>query len=55
MNYNILKKDKRFEVHITRDKNGYTKEFQDYLNANQGSIVSFKNNAKKIFLQKITN
>jgi N-acetylmuramoyl-L-alanine amidase len=47
--YNILKKDKRFEVHITRDGStplGYTKEFSDYFTANQDAISAFKENAK---------
>ena len=28
--YNLLKKDKKFQVYITRDSKGYTKEFADY-------------------------
>jgi N-acetylmuramoyl-L-alanine amidase len=44
--YGILKKDKRFEVHITRDKEGYTKEFSDYFTQNQDAISAFKENAK---------
>lgn len=44
--YNILKKDKRFEVHITREKGGYTKEFVDYFATNQAEILAFKENAK---------
>ena len=46
--YDILSKDKRFEVHITRDKDGYTKEFADYFAKNQAPILSFKENAKKV-------
>lgn len=42
----ILKKDKRFEVYITRDQNGYTKEFTDYF-SNQKEIASFRDKAKK--------
>ncbi len=45
--YNILKKDKRFEVHITRKIGGYTKEFEDYLTNNREAIIAFKENAKK--------
>ncbi|MCC7160690.1 N-acetylmuramoyl-L-alanine amidase [Candidatus Nomurabacteria bacterium] len=45
--FNSLKKDKRFEVHITRDKNGYTKEFADYFINHKEDIVSFKENAKQ--------
>lgn len=51
--YNILKKDKRFEVYITRDKNGYTKEFVDYFAKNKTDIISFKENAKKETEDKI--
>src|SRR3989344_5649972 len=28
--YNLLKKDEKFEVYITRSSEGYTKEFADY-------------------------
>ena len=45
--FNILKKDKRFEVYITRGKNGYTKEFSDYFSKNKAAIISFKKNAKE--------
>ncbi len=47
--YNILKKDKRFEVHITRDGStpaGYTKEFADYFSTQRDAISTFKQNAK---------
>ena len=44
--YNILKKYKRFEVHITRDDSGYTKEFADYL-SNTDEIKSFEGDAKQ--------
>ncbi len=42
----ILKKDPRFEVWITRDDSGYTKEFSKYLEKKE-EINSFKNQAKK--------
>lgn len=45
--YDALKKDKRFKVYITRDKNGYTKEFVDYFANNEAEIISFKENAKQ--------
>ncbi len=45
--YNILKKDPRFEVRITRDSSGYTKEFADYFANHQADVISFKENAKK--------
>ena len=43
--FNILKKDKRFEVHITREKGGYTKEFADYFASNMESISLFRDEA----------
>ena len=52
--YNILKKDKRFEVYITRDGSGYTKEFADYFANQQAEIVAFKENAKKATQNKIS-
>jgi N-acetylmuramoyl-L-alanine amidase len=45
--HKILKKDKRFEVWVTRDNNGYTKEFSDYFTNNREQIISFKEEAKK--------
>lgn len=45
--YAILKKDKRFEVYITRDSLGYTKTFADYFSSHQKDIKNFKENAKK--------
>lgn len=53
--YNLLKKDKRFDVYITRDQNGYTKEFADYFSNKKAEIISFKNNAKKDTQIKIDN
>ncbi len=44
--YDILKKDKRFEVYITRDKNGYTKEFADYFVNHKEDVLSFKESAR---------
>ncbi len=44
--YNILKKDKRFKVYITRDNLGYTTEFANYF-ANMDSITTFKEDAQK--------
>ena len=52
--FNILKKDKRFEVYITRDSAGYTKEFADYFANQQAEIVAFKENAKKATQNKIS-
>ena len=53
--FDLLKKDKRFEVYITRDKNGYTNEFADYFSKNKAEIVSFKNKAKEETQIKINN
>lgn len=53
--YNIIRKDKRFEVYITRDNNGFTKEFADYFSKNKTDIISFKNNAKEETQIKIDN
>lgn len=53
--YNILKKDKRFEVHITRNWNGYIKEFSEYFTNQKKDILSFKEIAKKIIKEKILN
>ncbi len=51
--YNNLKKDKRFEVHITRKIGGYTKEFEDYFANNTEAISAFKENTKANTMQKI--
>ena len=51
--FNILKKDKRFEVYITRKWGGYTKEFEDYFTTQEDEILAFKENAKADMLGKI--
>ncbi len=56
--YNILKKDKRFEVLITRDgstPSGYTKEFADYFATEQQQIIDFEKNAKSEQTDKISS
>lgn len=53
--FNSLKDDNAFEVHITRDKDGYTKEFSDYFNLNVKEINSFKENAKQAMKQNVAN
>jgi N-acetylmuramoyl-L-alanine amidase len=53
--YNALKKDKRFEVHITRNTEGYTKEFADYFATERQNIITFRDNAKKETQGKIQN
>ncbi len=46
--YNILKKDKRFKVYITRTSTvGYVKEFADYFATQRDAIIAFKDSAKK--------
>ncbi len=51
--YNLLKKDKRFEVYITRDSSGYTKEFADYFSQHKEDIISFRQNAKQEMQAKV--
>ena len=51
--YDQLKKDKRFDVYITRDKDGYTQEFQDYFTNHEAEIIAFKESAKKENRDKI--
>ncbi len=51
--YNILKKDKRFEVHMTRTDGGYTKEFSDYFSLGRADIISFRDTAKAAMQQKL--
>jgi N-acetylmuramoyl-L-alanine amidase len=51
--YNNLKKDKRFDVYITRDPLGYTKEFKEYFDNRREEIISFKEKAKKQTQDKI--
>jgi N-acetylmuramoyl-L-alanine amidase len=54
--YNILKKDKRFDVYVTRDSSssGYTKQFADFL-AQKDAIITFEQNAKNLMQAKIIN
>lgn len=54
--YNILKKDKRFDVYVTRDNStsGYTKEFSDFL-AQKDAIIAFEQKAKKLMQTKIAS
>ena len=51
--YNILEKDERLEIYITRDNAGYKKDFADYFSSNWEDISVFKKNAKVEMLQKI--
>lgn len=53
--FNILQKDKRFEVYITRDKDGYTKEFADYFTDQRTSVVAFLEEAKTKMQKSITD
>lgn len=51
----LLQKDKRFKVFITRDNNGYTKEFADYFSSKELDIKNFKENAKIEMQNKVDN
>ena len=53
--YNLLKQDKRFDVYITRDRAGYTKDFADYFPSQKSVIIDFEKSAKNIMQGKITN
>ncbi len=53
--YNLLKKDKKFKVFITRDWQGYTKEFSDYFANNGDRINDFIENSKTSFQNKIVS
>lgn len=53
--YNILKKDKRFKVYITRDDGGYVKEFADYFSIHKEEILAFKEEAKKKTKNEVAN
>lgn len=53
--YNILKKDERFDVYITRDTKGYTKEFADYFADTKSEIRSFITEAKKSTKDQVAN
>jgi N-acetylmuramoyl-L-alanine amidase len=53
--FNTLKNDKNFKVYITRDKNGYTKEFSEYFLNKKEDILLFKENAKKKTKENILN
>jgi len=53
--YDLLKKDKRFKIHITRNWDGYIKEFADYFSENRQEIKSFKEKAKQEMEDKIAN
>lgn len=53
--FNLLKKDKRFDVYITRDSAGYTKEFADYFPAQRDTILAFEQAAKKIMNSNVVS
>lgn len=53
--YSLLKKDKRFEVYITRNSLGYMPTLADYFSARKDDILAFKNNAKKAMQAEITD
>ncbi len=45
--YNILKKDKRLKLYITRDSKDFVREFKDYFVNQKDKIIAFKTKAKK--------
>ncbi len=51
--FNLLKKDKRFEVYITRDSGRYISTFENYFTQQEQEITAFKQTAKKSFTDKI--
>jgi N-acetylmuramoyl-L-alanine amidase len=53
--YNLILKDDRFKVWITRDSMGYTKEFADYFSLHQQDIISFERDLKKTMQDQINN
>ncbi len=53
--YNLLKKDKRFKVYITRNSQGYSTEFTSYLSLHEADIISFRDNAKKEMKKKVSS
>ncbi|MBP6883934.1 MAG: N-acetylmuramoyl-L-alanine amidase [Candidatus Pacebacteria bacterium] len=53
--FNILQNDKRFDVHITRDSSGYTKEFSDYFVENKSEVESFIAISKKNMGDKVAS
>lgn len=53
--YNLLKKDKRFKVYITRNSLGYTKEFADYFISQKQEIISFEKDSKQKLQDKINS
>ncbi|OGI63072.1 hypothetical protein A2818_02575 [Candidatus Nomurabacteria bacterium RIFCSPHIGHO2_01_FULL_40_12] len=44
--FKILEKDKNFDVHITREKGGYTQEFKDYFSVRKDEVLAFKEASK---------
>ncbi|MFZ3015564.1 MAG: N-acetylmuramoyl-L-alanine amidase, partial [Minisyncoccia bacterium] len=51
----LLQKDKRFKVFITRDDKGYTKQFSNYFSENKLDIKDFKEKAKLEMKNKISD
>lgn len=51
----LLKQDPNFDVHITRDSGGYTKEFQDYFSNNKESIDIFTESSKANMLSNVAS
>lgn len=53
--FNILKKDKRFEVSISRNSDGYTTNFINYFESYQSEIIAFREEAKKKRAESVAN
>jgi N-acetylmuramoyl-L-alanine amidase len=45
--YDLLKKDPRFQVYITRTWQGYTPEFANYFESEEDKIIKFRDDAKR--------
>jgi N-acetylmuramoyl-L-alanine amidase len=53
MLYDKLSNDKNFQVYITRDRDGYTKEFADYFKNNESAIRQFIRDSRSGFKNQI--
>lgn len=51
--FNLLKKDKRFDVQITRNREGYVPLFDDYFTQQEKEITSFKHKARELIEEKV--
>ncbi len=51
--FNLLKKDPKYQVYITRDSSGYTKDFAEHFELNEEHIDSFIESSKKNILSNL--